>query len=202
MTYRPNFSIMLSETTLAQLLPSIINEHTFPWSIQQEGKMFSRCSSLLLSDSLRLFKELTSRLHLLLLPPLLRHPLILTSSFDSCFSSMSSSWMASHSIRVITLPLGHEVAIWPSPWLLNIVCYSWDWDWIDLGDLGPLWSGGGLSLGHRSRSIFGLTFLKCWVQNGGFGNSRLEGLDFHCFSTLHANIQTSSHVINYCNSTM
>ena len=112
--WRPNFSIMLNDTTLAQLPPSIINEHTLPSTVQREWKMFSRCSSLtphwFLSTHRMTSISPSSVASTISLCP--------SSCSSSSFSFYSSSWfsslVASHWARVIILRFGQSEVICPS----------------------------------------------------------------------------------------
>jgi len=120
----PSFSIIHRETTFTQIPPSIIKEHTFPWTVHRVWNMFSLCSSLTPFWLLKTLLKTKS------------YPWEASSMTSSCVSShsssllslSSSSWKTSfkadNSDQVIAFWFGQSRAMCPSPWHLKHLLFS------------------------------------------------------------------------------
>ena len=159
--YRLSFYTMLSEATLAQLPPSMIKEHTFPWTVHLGWKMFSLYSSLS---------------PLILLEALLNTNNWPSSAASTTFSwlfirytsqssSFSSSLLASYSAKEMILLFRHSEAMWPRPWhLKHLLVVGRPWlglffgSWLFCGVLFFLWEGS--TAGYDFRRVRGAPLFK------------------------------------------
>jgi len=103
---------------IGTLLPSMIIEQTFPRTIHQEWKMFSRCSSLVLIPLKALLKTSISpsSTSCIISSWFSSYSSIKYTSFSS---SISFSLTASNSTKVVIFLFGQSEAMWPSLWYLK-----------------------------------------------------------------------------------